>query len=132
MSQLERLKEEKAGATRNGKKQSAKKPPIVTFHPTAEEREQLKKGIYGISEALDTVSKALEEWASLTLGHKPENGVYFGILRDKRIEWTSAPALSYWNNDLERVLIGLGYALEHRFEGFPETTYQPDLFSDEW
>lgn len=129
------MEDAKQAKSKNGKGKPSpqtRRAKITTFHPTERERSDLANGIYGPLEAIETLEKALSEWASISIGFKPENEAYFVILRDNRVPWNEAPALSYWNKDLARAITGLGYALGNRYEGFPDGAYQQDLFSEDW
>lgn len=132
MSQLERLKEEEQG--RRAKKASSKAsaPLMVSFHPNREEIEILKVSTFGILEAMDVLENVVSDWGSMTVGHKPENGSFYALIRDKRVDYQQAKALSYWHSTLEKAIIGLGFALATRYSGFPDGAYQPNLGGDDW
>jgi len=132
MGIMEDARHAKSKGGKNKPNPQTRRAKITTFHPTTEERTELEKGIYGPLEALETLEKALSQWASISIGFKPENEAFFVILRDNRVPWNEAPALSYWNKDLARAITGMGFALENRYEGFPDGAYQQDLFSDDW
>jgi len=121
MGVTKQLKEERVVPYRAKQKNTQpSQPPIVTFRPTSEEREELSAGRLGLEEAVGILGTTVMEGARLVVGHKPENGSYYAILRDATTPYENAVAVSYWHSDPAKCLVGLAYALAKRFPHFPD------------
>jgi len=95
-------------------------PPIITYRPTTEERDQLAGGALELTEAVEIIARAIENDARLVMGYKPENGSFYLILRDAGTPYEESVAVSYWHSDPVKATLGMAFGLAKRFPHFPD------------
>jgi hypothetical protein len=121
MSQLERLAEEKKSrrVARRPAKANGKNSGFVAFHPTKEEREEIKADQTPLREVIDFLFTWVEDGHKLTFGYKPENEAYYLALREGGASFDEAVTLSMWHADPWMCVYGMKAALKGRYASFP-------------
>lgn len=126
MSVTKRSKEENK-ATKAKKPTKAPKN-YVNFHPTKEEKDELKdEQKFNLEWGLLVISNYLDGRASLSVGYAGRTDSYYATLREKSDNWQDARSLSCFHSDPSRAIIGLAFSLERHYDDFPnvESTIQP-------
>lgn len=116
----------------NGDGLTRKRPNIVTFHPTKEERQQIADGAMPVDEVVSVLAKVLERNCGLSVGYDLDRGNFFAIVRDKGSPWEDAIAGSAFHSDMYKSLQGLAFALSHRWPDFPENVQTEFPTTDDW
>jgi len=123
MGQLERLKEEEAGR----KKAKQKAPRVngatsrfVAYHPTKEEREDIRKMEEDLGEIMDFLFTFLEDGHTLHFGVRLENSASYVMLRQGDVHWQDAVTLSCWHLNYETAARTLAYGLRGKYSTFPD------------
>lgn len=109
-----------------------KYPNMITYHPTTEEKEILKSLPLDLDKALDSMRVYIERGATLSIGVRLDSGAYYATIRAKSDDWKTAPAVSAWHSDPAKALLALSFAMENKFEDFPEINGKGQQFIDEW
>jgi len=112
--------------------QQKKWPNSVTFHPTVEEREALKLGPADPHKDLELIQTYLERGCSLTIGVRIDSDSFYATIRQRTLDWMTAPAITAWHTSPVGALQGLAFALEQRYDDFPEIGARQLTFLDEW
>ena len=118
----------------NGKKppQQKKWPNSVTFHPTAEERASLNRSPADPQKDLEWIETFLERGCSLTIGVRIDSDSFYATIRQRTLDWMTAPAITAWHTTPAGALQGLAFALGERYGDFPEMGTRQLSFIDEW
>lgn len=93
---------------------------MQTYHPTVAEREVLRARLFDWPKFRDIVERMLERGCTLSVGQRLDTGSCYATIREKTLKWEEARGLSAWHIDVERALLGLQFALETRYEDFPD------------
>lgn len=121
MGVMKQLKEEQRRKGVGPKKSaSSSYHNFVSFHPTKEQREQIKEQSYELEGILDFLSTWLNDGFKLTIQYNEAQEAYCVMLRDGKSEWQSARVLSCWHVDWARALQTLVFALETVYTHFPD------------
>ena len=105
---------------------------LQTFHPTVQEKEVLKAREADIETLLVAVETWIEKGNSFTLGQRMDTDSFYALIREKGTHWEQARGLTAWHGNLIQALNGLVFALETRYEDFPEIDIQTSMYKDEW
>lgn len=103
----------------------------INFHPTKEQKEELKNyDKYTPEWAITVIQSFISGSATLSMGYANRTDSYFATCREKCDDWRDARTLSCFHSDPARALVGLAYALESLYDSFPNispTVSEQDL-----
>lgn len=132
MSQLERQREEVEGKRRSkSSKPSKSKGKLVNWTPNKEQRDQLKKDIFGPLEALERIESILDAGCRMTVGANDDESAYYCIIREKADDWRSANGVSVWATTAARAITAMGYYMTEVNPDFPHGL-QFTIFDEDW
>jgi len=129
---MKELKSSKKNGNRTTSSHSRKYPNMMTFHPTAEEKESLKNSPADPQKDLEILEDFIVRNCTLSIGCRLDSGAFYATLREKTENWTEARSLSAWHTSPAQALRGLAFALDTRFDQFPDIEVNGAGFLDEW
>ena len=128
---MEDSRKDKRRSEGGNKAQIKPKNSIFTFHPTKEQREDIRSIPDDVSRDLDSISAVLSNGCTLSLGYDGNRGNYFCLVRKKQEEWATAPAISVFHSQVDQALKGVAYYLREVNEEWPMVLPRIE-FNDEW
>lgn len=119
MGIMKDLKQARNG--RSNKKDPPKSPKggFITFHPSTAEKIQLAEMPPSLEKCLTVLADRISQGCGLTVTQKLDTGAFAALIYDKSEPFGERITLSAWHSDLEKVLVGLAFALETRWPDFP-------------